>query len=235
MNVYYDGGPLCRDVLPSPFPEVDRSLNHNCASLDTAWPISSQDLRSNFFNENQLEYVLDTLVGGGEDLRLVSHPTATITCEEKAKLLGWDKSRIIKAVYFVHKDSEKLYGVIVPDLGSVDLKSLSDILGFNAKKKLRLAHEGQLVGGMKFGTCNPFIPLNCGNVAGIIFDENLVEQRRAQGGFDDFSIALGLEKIPDNQISVQMNYAIAFDLLKRKFPEKVMAANVKYNSSQSEV
>lgn len=229
MNIYYDGGPLCRETLPCPFPEADESIRNQKGSLETTWPISSSEMKSHFFEGNHLDYLLEVFIDGGELVRLVSHPVPTTTCKEKSDLLGLYRSRVIKALYFAHKDSNELYAVVVPDFGSVDLKSLSQELGFNAKKKLRLVSEEQLVGGMTIGTCTPFIPLNCANVAGIIFDENVIHERRNQGGFDDFSIVLGFDDVLNHQLSIQMNYATAFDLLKKRFPNLVRSTQISYD------
>ena len=230
MNIYYDGGPLCSSTLPSPFPEADRSLGNKIGSLETVWPISSREIKSSFFREgSRLDYILDALTEAGDLARIVSHPAPTVTCTEKSEVLGFDRSRVIKALYFVHKDSGELYAVVVPDFGPVDLGSLSPVLGFNAKKKLRLASEEHLVGGMKIGTCSPFIPSDCTRVAKIIFDENVVGARRVDRGIDDFSIALGLDNVSDRQLSVQMNYASAFDFLGRRFNGRVVATQIEYD------
>lgn len=73
---------------------------------------------------------------------------------------------------------------------------------------------------MEHGSCTPFIPEGAQTqVLRIVFDRVTVGQRLGQ--FYDFSIALAGVSVGNHQLSVQMPYAMAFQILKDHFPNIV--------------
>ncbi|MBI5065944.1 YbaK/EbsC family protein [Candidatus Woesearchaeota archaeon] len=218
MNLYIPE-PERASVLPKAFPEQDNSLNEGASSLDTAWFMSPEDFYQTFFaSRPDLIY----LALSHASIAIVTHPKATSTSQEKAELLNVDPSRVIKTLYFVNVDTEQIYAFVIPSTNRVDLKSsaLREMLGFNPAKKLRFAAQEDLPERMSPGTCHPFISEDCTKINVIFFDQTVIEASRSRGHNDDFAITL--ETVVDNhQLSLQMSYAAAHDVLARKFPGKV--------------
>ncbi len=101
-------------------------------------------------------YVAEEAGRLGYTLDLQTHETPTSTCYEKAELLGWHPSRIIKIIFFTYQN--KVYGFVFPELGrkltSKDLAKALEISTSQAKKQVR---NHYIPSGMEQGTCTPFI------------------------------------------------------------------------------
>lgn len=232
MNVHIvveAGRPYATDFV---LERDDLSLSRGNPSLEKIWLHSSQEFFKLFLkNTPALSYLL-SLIG---KLALVTHPIETKTAKEKAQMLGWERSRVIKTLYYKDKLSGDIFAVVVPEQGEVDLKATKQVLTqkytteFSPKNRLRLLPENELPFGMAFGTCTPFLPAGQESVAGVFFDTLLIDQRRTQTGLlDDFSIALGIDNVPDTKLSAQVNYATAFDTVAEQFPGRVHAVEFSY-------
>lgn len=226
MNLYIPDSERASN-LPKPFPEQDASLNEGAGSLDTAWFMHPTDFYETFFANNS---ALNYLALSGASMRIATHPRATSTSQEKAELLNTDPLRVIKTIYFVNKDTGQIYAFVVPGTGRIDLKqsTLKDLFGFNPSKKLRLASQEDLPEGMTHGTCHPFLPQGYTKVEILFFDQNTVEASRNTGYHDDFAITL--ETVVDNhQLSLQIPYAAAHDVLQKVFPGRVQTVQLNDN------
>lgn len=212
----------------------DLSLSRGKPSLEQTWSHTSEEFFQLFLiNSPALSYLL-SLIG---KLVIATHPFETKRSEQKAEMLGWDRSRIIQTLFFRDKAYGDIFAVVSPDLGEVDLKATKDVLSarfqkeYSPKNQLRLMPERELPFGMAFGTCTPFLPAGQETVAGIFFDSNLIAQRRMQRELlDDFSIVIGIDDVPDTRISAQVNYATAYDTVANQFPGRVHAVEFNYNS-----
>ncbi|MBN1792967.1 hypothetical protein JW826_04770 [Candidatus Woesearchaeota archaeon] len=100
-------------------------------------------------------------------VKLLGHPIETRTCDEKAELLSsygwdWDRSRVVKALYFSSIDAgDKHYVcVITPETGRlVDVEAI--LTSYAAKTEAQTGQPGRyklngVPRGMSHGTCTPF-------------------------------------------------------------------------------
>jgi len=87
---------------------------------------------------------------------MIYHPIPTKTCDEKAALLGWPSSRVVKALYLCNGGS--YVGLVTPETGQpIDFKTaISDGLEITKSKAGRYRFNGTPT-GMTYGTCTPFI------------------------------------------------------------------------------
>lgn len=184
----------------------------------------------------ELRYIL-----GAQGANIVVHPKATGTVQEKADLLGWDKSRVIKALVFKHAEDgskfnyyrprQKYIIVSVPgNISEVDiykLKKLKLFQNINPKKKFSLASD--LISGMDPGTCSPFVDhYQLEQIIAIVFDEEALRSNDAV----DFCFRVNREwlkknRISADQVSVQMPYSEAFRILNEQYPTKVFATQLR--------
>ncbi|MBN2101978.1 MAG: hypothetical protein JW716_03855 [Candidatus Aenigmarchaeota archaeon] len=84
------------------------------------------------------------------------HTVPTKTCDEKAALLGWPSSRVVKALYLC--DGNGYIGLVTPETGQpIDFRAvLAEGLGITKNKAGRYRFNGTPA-GMTYGTCTPFI------------------------------------------------------------------------------
>jgi hypothetical protein len=106
----------------------------------------------------ELQYITDIGQRLGIESKLVVHSISTITCAEKAQLLGWDVSRVVKALYFHTGDyNDEMIGIITPEFGNIDFKKIiSETLRMDVKRAKRYFSNGYMPTGMSKGTCSPF-------------------------------------------------------------------------------
>ena len=104
------------------------------------------------------QYVDDIAKRLGIEYSIRKHDKATVTCTEKAELLGWNVERVVKALYFhTGNFDDSLIGVITPETGKLDAQTiLSKALGMDMKIAKRYTTNGYTPSGMSKGTCSPF-------------------------------------------------------------------------------
>ena len=104
------------------------------------------------------QYVDDIARKLGIEYTVLKHDRATVTCAEKAGLLGWNVERVVKALYFhTGNFDDALIGIITPEFGVLDhRKIISKALGMDTKTAYRYSTNGFMPSGMSKGTCTPF-------------------------------------------------------------------------------
>ncbi|MBS3076934.1 hypothetical protein J4233_01545 [Candidatus Pacearchaeota archaeon] len=108
---------------------------------------------------NQM-YVVEAAGVLGIDVRAVRHDVATDTCFEKAELLGWLPTRVVKAVFF-HRGGE-MHGFVFPELGVwkptyLDTRVVLPTLLGVSRSRAKDYRNHICPEGMEFGTCTPFV------------------------------------------------------------------------------
>ena len=152
-----------------------------------------------------------------------------ITCEEKAQITGLPLERVIKGIYLEDNLEEKAYSIAAPGTkhSSDSRLKLADFLGINEyeitkNNRIRKARKEFLPVNIEYGTVHPFVNeesfIPKGNLDLILFDKNYLIKRKLEGGLDDFSFTVHPSTGYDNhRISIQINYAHAFEILQVKF------------------
>ena len=106
---------------------------------------------------HEQRYVSDIAYARNIPVELKLHPQATVSCAEKAALLHWDVSRIVKALYYHTGDYANLIGIITPETGPLDsTKIFMSALHLDKKAAKRYNANGFMPSGMSKGTCTPF-------------------------------------------------------------------------------
>lgn len=216
MNLYV---PVIEGELDDiDFPASDRSLRTGAPALDNQWKRSPDGLWNTFFlDKPELEYLKEA----SPYMRIVTYPFATHTADEKRQALDLPEDqahRVVKGLVYRNKSTDEMLVVAAPNQGRINLKNLP-----GGKKRLRFVDPDKLPWGMDHGICTPFVPGDAG-VSGIFFDADTLASGDAKPY--DFSIVLGLDSVDSHQISVQMPYRKAFDLLKENFGDVVQAVNL---------
>lgn len=109
----------------------------------------------------QQAYVLKIAADRGIALQIKEFEYATNTCFEKAELLGWPATRVVKTVFFAYEF--KVYGFVFPELGTkecplyLDTKELFPTLLEISKKQAKSFKNSYCPEGMEHGTCTPFV------------------------------------------------------------------------------
>ncbi len=197
------------------------SLSISCENRNDCfeYTLDKTELDLQFFDRYEIGYISNYAFINNSQLRIISLPYATSTCEKKAEALGnWNLSNTIKTLYFYNGFDDSNIAVVIPETGyRLDIANLKNYL--NIPPEFLIRPSEHLPENMKYGTCSPFLKkkdLSKGKVSKIIFDsESLIEKKR-ENEYDDFSFGL------DNQLSLQMNYFTCFDMLKEIFGEDVV-------------
>ncbi len=207
MNLYVPDN-TGQGELPGIFPSGDMSLTRGLPPTETTWPLSTKEIWKTFFARTPgLEYLREAL----PFMRIVTFPNPTSTAAEKAIALDLTDSEaylVVKTLLWRDKKTGEVVMTIAPDLGRVNLKVIP------RGKHLRPIPPDELPWGMEHGICTPFIPLGA-DVARIVFDSGSLEL--GDSGFYDFSIVLAAVPVDNHRLSVQMPYAVAYELLSRHF------------------
>jgi len=199
----------------------DSSLNGNASpSLAEEYRFCLADFNKLFFSQYNIDYVGDYFSVKQHDIRIVSHPSETKTCFDKAEILTpWDPLNVIKAFYLECSTNDSLYVVVIPETGCfIDKARIKEILNLPEDSILRKAKD--LPDNMTYGTCSPFIVdadalENDGRVEKILFDTETLVIKKNDNTLDDFSFGL------DHRLSLQINYYQCFKMLKSRFPNVV--------------
>ncbi len=227
MSVYnLVWGDKSDDITVKDLSSYDNSLNGlKSAALDNQYDIGASNLCSLFLSQYRLDYIAHYCDSRKSPLRILSFPQPSSTCYEKAALLeGWNPLNIAKAFYLESSLDGSLYAVIVPETGCfLDKAYLRQAL--NLEEGEELVRAEALPSGMSYGTCSPFIlpedlVENGGNVKSIVFDQGTLSLKRREGLFDDFSFGM------DHQFSLQINYYDCHAMLKERYPNAVVEADV---------
>lgn len=212
-------------ALPDGFEASDPSLDgQNLASFDTVLRLAPERFDALFLEPYELGYISGYMRSRALELRVVSHPRSTTTCFEKAELLGWDSLNIIKALYFEDLLTQQQHAIVIPETGCfVDMQRIGRIVGIDEPGRLRKASA--FPKNMERGTCSPFITpkdlvTGGGKVAGLWFDLETLQAKRASGALDDFSFGV------DHRLSLQLGYVHAYELLCERYPGAVHAAEL---------
>lgn len=200
--------------------------------------IDAESFRNIFFKDYGLGYVLDLSLQKGIHFHITTHSVRTSTCKDKARITGLPLERIIKGTYLEDASTEKIYGLFTPGIkNAADIRlklggylsiDSSEIIEYNRITKARKEFLDLLGIGIEFGTVHPFLNEECfmpkGIVETIFFDKDFLEKRKAEGGLDDFSFTTHPSTGYDNhRLSIQINYANAFEILKEKFSDRIKA------------
>lgn len=167
----------------------------------------------------ELQYVKDIGQRLSIDSKIVVHDRATITCAEKAQLLGWDVGRVVKALYFHTGDyGDEIIGIITPETGPVDSKRIiSEAIGMDYKRAKRYTCNGYTPTGMSKGTCSPF-PRES-TMGTEIGDLILIDHPELTGGTVDISIG---DDFPQPfKTSMHISYDGIYAILKEKFGDRI--------------
>lgn len=227
MSIYSIAGKLpLRSGEDGGIENNDPSLNGEMAcSFLNEFKVNVEDFSRFFLSKYEMDYVARHCYLNHLDLRVVTHPSETNTCFEKAELLGsWDPLSVIKALYFEYSIDHALYAVVIPETGCfINRARLKELLNLPGDGFLKKANV--LPRYMSFGTCSPFIAekdlkVNGGEVERIIFDSEALEVKKEEGGLDDFSFGL------DHRMSLQMNYNCCFEMLRGIYPDIVVDRKV---------
>ncbi len=216
---------LGEDPRPAGDPlESDPSWTEGAPSLANTVDLDRETFRRRFLTEHALDYIADYFAKPGTGCRVVTHPSETVTCYEKAQLLGdFSPLRVVKTLYFEHPDTAGLWGIVVPETGCfLDRASIQKLL--DTIEKPRVATR--LPAGMSVGTCSPFVTdQHLSHDAGVrverlVFDSETLVMKRHERSIDDFSF------VEDKRLSLQMNYFDCFDMLRQRHPELVVDREV---------
>lgn len=229
MSVYVidnGSGPVSFSYQASEIERDDPSLNGlEVPSLQKQFVMNPTDLNRAFFSVYGIEYITEYFSTKNLDFRVVTHPCATNTCYEKARLLGeWDPLNVIKALYFESSLNDALYAIVIPETGCfVDRTHIKSVLNLAPDDHLPKAQA--LPANMSFGTCSPFvthddITAGGGRVAKVLFDRETLINKRNTNSMDDFSFGL------DHRMSIQMNYYQCYRMLKSRYPGVVCEQDV---------
>lgn len=154
-------------------------------------------------------------------MQFKEHAVATKSCAQKADLLGWDPTRVIKALYV--SNGEYNLGIITPETGArVPLKELiAEELGISKKKAARFTMGDYLPQGMTYGTCTPFSYDSCGQNDISLF--LIKDAPELHGQMVNISIG-GTDDISYRQ-SMHIPYDGIFKILEHQFGDKVRKVN----------
>lgn len=161
-------------------------------------------------------YVTDIARERGIDLKLLRHQRETTTCAEKAELLGWPVSRVVKALYF--EDRGHTIGVITPEGGrikTVDLLSSVPALELSRKEASRYRLAREMPYGMILGTGTPF-PYESAVEEGGIHELVVVDRPSLEDELVDISVGG-----KDKRISMHIQYGAIFRILRERFEDRV--------------
>lgn len=154
-------------------------------------------------------------------LTVIQHNTPTSTCQEKAAILGWALERMIKTIFFAHRDH--VVGVVLPEIGQVNQKHLfKTALGITSKQAKRYICSGFTPTGMERGTCTPFvressmgkevhklIVVNCPGI-----DQEFVD------------VSVGGVGVDAHKVSLHIPYSGIYAILRHRFNEDVVQASL---------
>lgn len=204
--------------------DTDPSLREGAPSLAHTLSVDRSVLCERFLTSHGLDYVADYFARRGTECRVVTHPEATVTCYEKALLLGdFSPLCVVKTLFFVHPESSALWGIVVPETGCfLDRETLRELL--DTVDRPRVATE--LPEGMSVGTCSPLITERhvtseaTPRIERLVFDSETLVLKRHERSIDDFSFG------DDKRLSIQMNYFDCFDMLRQRYGDVVIDREV---------
>ncbi|MEK6835900.1 MAG: hypothetical protein AABX55_02660, partial [Nanoarchaeota archaeon] len=188
--------------------------------------------RNIFFKDFNLQYILYYAIDRNIHLHIATHSKATSTCEEKSQITGLPLERVIKGVYLEDTKEEKTYAISIPGTKhSSDIRlKLANFLGINdyeiiKDNRIRKARKEFLPVNIEYGTVHPIVNLESftpnGKLELILFDKKYLEKRRLENGLDDFSFTTHPSTGYDNhRISLQINYASLFEILRFTFGDE---------------
>lgn len=194
--------------------------------------IDTNSFRNIFFKDFNLDYILDYAIKNDIHFHIATHAIATSTCEEKAEITGLPLERVIKGIYLEDNKEEKVYAIVIPGTKhSSDIRlKVADFLMINKDEvikfnRIRKARKEFLPINIEYGTVHPFVNEESfspnGKLELILFDKSYLEKRILEKGLDDFSFTSHLSTGYDNhRLSIQINYANAFNILQKKFGYK---------------
>lgn len=145
-------------------------------------------------------------------LELQTHETSTSTCYEKAEILGWHPSRIIKIVFFTYQS--KVYGFVFPELGKkLESKDLAKSLSISSSQAKKQVRNHYIPSGMEQGTCTPFITeQNIAQGLGKIFIHEMPELDR-----ETVDISIGGTGEEAHKTSLHLQYKAIHEILTSKY------------------
>ncbi len=164
------------------------------------------------------EYVVRIAEAQGITHKVICHKIATITCKEKADLLGWPVDRVIKALYLHPGDYSTLVAIVTPELGKVDhQKIISKSLGITMAAASQYTN-GYLPIGMSRGTCTPF-PRESLMESEI---EKIIVYDYPKINRELVDISLGDDFEDPFKVSMHIPYKGIGDILREQFGEKIV-------------
>ncbi len=167
---------------------------------------------------HEQSYITEIAREKGIGFKLLQHQRETITCSEKAELLGWDVGRVIKALYFEDKGGHTI-GIIVPENGqrinTTNLLSSIQGLDLTRAESSRYKLARVMPYGMVLGTGTPFPYESAVEQGGI---NELVVLSRPELDEQLVDISIGGT---DKRVSMHIQHSGIFELLKEKFGDMV--------------
>ena len=186
--------------------------------------------RNMFFQDLKLDYIFDYLLKNENPFHIAVHSKQTSTCEEKSGIIGFDLERIIKGFYLEDSINAEIYGLAIPGNKSYDKSKIAGFLGIeNVNGRIKKTNK-KLPVNMSYGTVHPFVNEDAFESLGlkyILFDKNYLAKRRADKNkiLDDFSFTTAdYSGYNNHQLSIQINYSDAFEIIKNKFGENRVKA-----------
>ncbi len=190
--------------------------------------------KESFFEDLGLEYILDyflDLDNESKHFHIAVHSMSTNTCQEKAKIINFPLERVIKGFYLEDFKEKKIYGIAIPGNETYDKLKIADFLGINRYSldgRIGKTKERMPV-NIKYGVVHPFVNEDSfaltDKLESILFDKIYLEKSRNNNYLDDFSFTTHESSGYNNHnISIQINYSDAFDILKNKFGEDKIKA-----------
>jgi hypothetical protein len=160
-------------------------------------------------------YVTTACAELGINIAACRHASATSSCVEKAAILGWSASRVVKALYF--SNDSTYIGVVIPELfRRIDAVGLfADILNISRKQAKRF-QLGRFPLGMEQGTCTPF-PLHQSLVSPRPEISRIVIHHEPHVMDSVVDISIGGKGERAHRLSCHLKYAAIYDVLSFTF------------------
>ena len=161
-------------------------------------------------------YICEAAESLGIEAKVVQHESPTVTCKEKAELLGWPEDQVIKTVYF--KRGGDVIGVVSPGSARIDIEEvISGALPDVSRKQARNYVPNFIPSGMMKGTCTPFPYETC-----MFFEINRLIVCDCPS-IDDKVVDISVGGCDDDALKTSMHlpYGAIYSILSEKFEDQV--------------
>lgn len=203
-----------------------RSIMHGAPSEEYMHKVRPEAIVAEILAPSGISY-LEDLVNGGE-LKFITHPIETTTCEEKTELTS---ATPVKTLYFQHKDTREIYMFVLRGDRNINFNKAKELLGVDSSLRKQLEFAKELPQHMEPGTCGPFPHEKYVNeIKYLVVDSGIGKLNRV-----DISFGLNYPGVSAKQISMQISGQTMLEKIRGLYGTKVYAGDISVPKHSPEV